>query len=212
MIPLFHDFDGERVLVFGGGSVGARKARRFDREAEVRVVAPDFVEEDFGDAALIRAEPEPVDVPRWLDEHAPALVVAATDDPAVNAAIERAARDRGILVNRADRAGSREAGSVVVPAIARDDPVVVAIATGGNAPVLSSYLREQVDTLIDGSGRMAELVADIRTDLDNRAVPIRHRRQALREIVESSEVRMALSDGDENGAREAAEAIITRFE
>ena len=28
MIPLLHDFADERVLVFGGGPVGARKARR----------------------------------------------------------------------------------------------------------------------------------------------------------------------------------------
>jgi precorrin-2 dehydrogenase/sirohydrochlorin ferrochelatase len=35
MIPLLHDFSGETVLVFGGGRVGARKARRFAREAKV---------------------------------------------------------------------------------------------------------------------------------------------------------------------------------
>ena len=35
MIPLVHDVGGETVLVFGGGTVGARKARRFAREARV---------------------------------------------------------------------------------------------------------------------------------------------------------------------------------
>ena len=29
MIPLLHDFDGETVLVVGGGPVGARRARTF---------------------------------------------------------------------------------------------------------------------------------------------------------------------------------------
>jgi len=40
VIPLFHDFTDETVLVFGGGPVGARKARRFAAEADVVVVSP----------------------------------------------------------------------------------------------------------------------------------------------------------------------------
>ncbi|PSP38537.1 siroheme synthase [Halobacteriales archaeon QH_10_70_21] len=40
MIPLFHDLGDETVLVFGGGPVGARKARRFAREASVVVDDP----------------------------------------------------------------------------------------------------------------------------------------------------------------------------
>ncbi|MFC6768071.1 NAD(P)-dependent oxidoreductase, partial [Natrinema soli] len=39
MIPLLHDFTNATVLVFGGGHVGARKARRFAREARVLVVS-----------------------------------------------------------------------------------------------------------------------------------------------------------------------------
>ncbi|MFC6772099.1 NAD(P)-dependent oxidoreductase, partial [Halorubrum pallidum] len=37
MIPLYHDFTGETVLVIGGGGVGARKASRFADEARVVV-------------------------------------------------------------------------------------------------------------------------------------------------------------------------------
>ncbi len=40
MIPLLHDFADATVLIFGGGPVGARKARRFAREATVVVVSP----------------------------------------------------------------------------------------------------------------------------------------------------------------------------
>ncbi|ESP88760.1 NAD(P)-dependent oxidoreductase, partial [Candidatus Halobonum tyrrellensis] len=102
MIPLLHDFTGETVVVFGGGRVGARKARRFAREARTLVVSPDFADADFGDADLVRAAPAPDDVAGWVERAAPALVVAATDDDAVNAAAERAAREASALVNRAD--------------------------------------------------------------------------------------------------------------
>ena len=40
MIPLYHDFTGETVLLFGGGGVGSRKATRFADEARVVVVSP----------------------------------------------------------------------------------------------------------------------------------------------------------------------------
>jgi precorrin-2 dehydrogenase/sirohydrochlorin ferrochelatase len=211
VIPLFHDFTGERVLVFGAGAVGARKARRFAREAEVLVVAPEFADRGFGGATLLRGAPDPEEVGAWIERVDPALVVAATDREAVNAAVEAAARERGILVNRADRSGAREAGSVVVPATARDDPVVVAIATGGQAPVLSGFLREDVETLIEGTGGLAELLGELRDELDERGVETRHRRQALRAVVESESVREALREGNREDARREAIGIIETF-
>ncbi len=211
MIPLFHDFAGERVLVFGGGGVGARKARRFAREAEVLVVAPEFDDREFGGATLLRGAPDPDEVGEWIDRVDPALVVAATDDGEVNAAVEASARERGILVNRADRSGERDPGSVVVPATARDDPVVVAIATGGRAPVLSGFLREDVETLIGGTGALAEVLGELRDELDEYGVGTRHRRQALRSVVESEAVREGLRKGNREEAYEKAVGIVERF-
>lgn len=103
MIPLLHDFTGDRVLVFGGGSVGARKARRFAREARTLVVSPAFTDRSFGDAELVRAAPEPDDVADWIDRVSPALVVAATSDESVNDAVASATRATGRLLLRADR-------------------------------------------------------------------------------------------------------------
>ncbi|MFB6159784.1 MAG: bifunctional precorrin-2 dehydrogenase/sirohydrochlorin ferrochelatase, partial [Haloferacaceae archaeon] len=110
MIPLSHDLSDETVLVFGGGSVGARRARTFGREARVVVVAPEFADAAFGGAERVRAEPSPEAVADHVERHDPAVVVCATDDEAVNDAAARAARERGALVNRADRAGGRDAG------------------------------------------------------------------------------------------------------
>jgi len=211
VIPLFHDFTDERVLVFGGGAVGARKARRFGREAEVLVVGPEFGDREFGGATLLRGAPDPEEVGEWIDRIDPALVVAATNDGAVNAGVETAARERGILVNRADRSGERDPGSVVVPATARDDPVVVAIATGGQAPVLSGFLREDIETLIEGSGALADLLGELRDELGAHGVGTRHRRQALRGVVESESVREALREGNREDARREAVGIIEEF-
>jgi len=206
MIPLLHDFRGATVLVFGGGPVGARKARRFDQEADVVVVSPTF-DGAFGDAALVRASPGPDDVAAWIERTDPALVVAATDDDAFNEAAAAAARSQGSLVNRADRAGGREADSVVVPATVRDDPVVVAVATGGRSPALSRYLREQLEGELAGAGAMADLTAEVRAELAERGVDPETRREAVRAVVRSPSVWKALRTGTPKPRREADSVI-----
>ncbi|MFP9191490.1 precorrin-2 dehydrogenase/sirohydrochlorin ferrochelatase family protein [Natronosalvus vescus] len=198
MIPLFHDFTGATVLVFGGGSVGARKARRFAREATVIVVSPDFIDDEFGASELVRAAPDPKEVPAWLERHRPALVVAATDDEAVNDAVVSAAQERGVLVNRADRAGGRDPGSVVVPATVEEPPVTVAIGTGGTAPALSKHLREELEETLEGAGEMATVVAALRRELKDRGVEPERRREIVTDIVKSSAVWTALRTGTSN--------------
>ncbi len=205
MIPLLHDFAGETVLVFGGGPVGARKARRFAREARVVVVSPAFADAEFGAAALVRTAPAPDDVADWFDRARPALAVAATDDPAVNEAVGAAGRERGVLVNRADESGARRPGSVVVPATVREDPVVAAVVTGGRSPALSRYLRERLEPAVENAGAMAQLTGDLREDL--RGWPPGRRRAAVRAVVRSDAVWDAL-DTPGADARAVAAAVV----
>ena len=211
MLPLLHDFTGTTVLVVGGGRVGARKARRFAREARVVVVSPDFAPDaEFGDVERVRAALSPDDVGDWLDRVDPALVVAATDDGALNEAIEAAAKSRNVLVNRTDTHGDRDPGSVVVPATVRDDPVVVAISTGGASPALSKYLRETLEADIEGAGAMAELTGRIRDELQSRAVPPETRRTVVRDVVRSPDVWTALRTGNPNLRQIAREVVADR--
>jgi len=207
MIPLLHDFTGETVLVFGGGPVGARKARRFAREARVVVVSPAFADAEFGGARRVRAAPGPGDVGAWLDRAAPALVVAATDDRELNARIERESRERGRLVNRTDTHGDRPAGSVVVPATVRDGPVVAALSTGGTAPALAKALRERIEAELADAGAMAELVGELREELRERGVPPDDRRAAVRAVVRSERVWKDLRASD-GKSRQAADDIV----
>lgn len=205
MIPLVHDFAGERVLVVGGGSVGARKARRFAREAEVVVLSPTFEADSYGDSQRLRAAPDPEGIPAWLDRIDPALVVAATDSTALNEAIEQAADERGMLSNRADRSGPRDSGNVVVPATVRDDPVVAAISTGANSPALSRHLRQELESTIRGAGAMAELTGSLREELD--AISAETRRDALRAVIDSEAVWKALDTEGKNSYQVATDVI-----
>ena len=207
MIPLLHDFSDETVLVFGGGPVGARKARRFAPEAEVVVVSPAFADRDFGGAELVRAAPEPDAVHSWVTRTAPALVVVATDDAAVNDAAEAAAREAGALVNRADDYSDDGFGNVVVPATVRDDPVVVALATGGTSPALSKYLRESFEAEFEHVGAMAELTGQLRTELQTTDMSPTERRDAVRTVVRSDAVWKALDSGRSKAHQVVADVI-----
>ncbi|GAB6861018.1 bifunctional precorrin-2 dehydrogenase/sirohydrochlorin ferrochelatase [Haloplanus litoreus] len=208
MIPLIHDFDGEVVLVFGGGAVGARKARRFGHEARVLVVSPTFADADFDGSELVRAAPAPDDVPSWLAAADPALVVAATDDETLNAAIERHAHEAGVLVNRADRAGDRDRGSVVVPATVEDGPVGVAVTTGGTSPAVSRHLRRELEPVIGGAGLVATVVSELRGELKEREPEADTRREAVRTVAANPDVWAAARAGDEERVREVAERVV----
>lgn len=195
MIPLYHDFTDETVLVVGGGPVGARKARRFAREARVVVVSPEFPADDYGGAERVRAAPTPEEIPAWFERADPALAVAATDDESVNDAVETAARDCGVLSNRADHSGSREADSVVVPATVRDGDVVVSISTSGASPALSKELRKRIEDELDGAGELATLTGEVRKELKERGVGPESRRDAVRAVVQSPRVWKVLGTG-----------------
>ena len=216
MIPLYHDFTHTTVLVVGGGTVGARKALRFCSEARVVVLSPSFDERllasatgvaETGSVELVRAAPSPSSVGGWVERLSPALVVAATDDEAVNEAAETAARETGALVNRTDVSGARDPGSVVVPATVDDDPVRVAISTGGESPALAKALRQRIESAIDGAGEMALLSGELRTALADAGVAPADRRTAIRRVVRSPAVWKGLQKGRSYARDEAYNVI-----
>jgi uroporphyrin-III C-methyltransferase/precorrin-2 dehydrogenase/sirohydrochlorin ferrochelatase len=97
------------------------------------------------------------------------LVIAATSGRDVNASIAAAAGARNLFVNVVDDA---ELSTFQVPAIVDRSPLVVAISSGGTAPVLARVVRERIESLLDTSyGRLASLLETWRERI-KRAVPM----------------------------------------
>src|SRR5829696_8208061 len=121
--PVYLDLTGVRVLVVGGGSVAARKiAGLCAAGAIVTVIAPNVVHGT--EAAQIEHRPyQHGDVTGFQ------LVVTATDDPEVNAAVAAEARAAHVFVNSAD---DPDNCTFILPAIGRRGPVTVAVSTGGS--------------------------------------------------------------------------------
>lgn len=144
-LPLFHRLDGEPCLVVGGGVVAARKVRWLvQADAQVHVVAPQIGEELGGLAA---AGSLTYHSRRFADADVlgKRLVVAATDDDEVNAAVAAAARMHNIPVNVVDNGAL---SSVIFPSIVDRDPVTVAISTGGESPTLARWLRGRLEEML----------------------------------------------------------------
>jgi precorrin-2 dehydrogenase / sirohydrochlorin ferrochelatase len=152
--PVFLDLHDVAVLVVGGGRIGARKAEGLAMAgARVRLVATEV--SGYVDPALfedVRSRPF-----ETSDLDGIRLVVTATGDEQVDAAISAQARACGIWTNAADQPVDCE---FILPAIARRGRVTVAVSTDGASPALARELRNVIDEfLTDEIGVLAETLA-----------------------------------------------------
>ncbi|MFI7835970.1 siroheme synthase CysG [Pseudomonas asiatica] len=159
-LPLFHKLPGGRVLVVGGGEIALRKARLLaDAGAALRVVAPDV---DGQLAALAREGGGEVLVRGYqaADLVGCRLVIAATDDPGLNAQVSADAQALSLPVNVVD---APALCTVIFPAIVDRSPLVVAVSSGGDAPVLARLIRAKLEAWIPSAyGELAGLAARFR--------------------------------------------------
>jgi uroporphyrin-III C-methyltransferase / precorrin-2 dehydrogenase / sirohydrochlorin ferrochelatase len=143
--PVFLKAQSLKVLVVGAGEVGARKLELILKTpAQVTVVSPwacDTVKELVAKHALTLHERKFED----SDIDGFNLVFVATDDSAVNAHIHALATSKNILVNVVDNTPLCE---FITPSIVDRSPVIIAMASGGVAPVLLRYLRQKLESVI----------------------------------------------------------------
>ncbi|HZH20076.1 MAG TPA: uroporphyrinogen-III C-methyltransferase [Geodermatophilus sp.] len=138
------------VVVVGGGQVAHRRvAGLLEARARVTVVSPDVTPAlealvGPGEVTWVRRRYEPGDLDgAWY-------AVAATDDPAVNAAVADEAERSRVFCARAD---DRSASSVWTPAVGRQGDLVVGVHGGGD-PQRAVGVRDAVlRGLTDGSIR-----------------------------------------------------------
>lgn len=174
-LPLFADLKKRPVLVVGGGDVAARKIDLLLRAgAEVRIAAQTLspeVEQRHQAGEVI-----------WLAREFRAeqlddvfLVIAATDDAALNSDVFEQANQRCVLANVVD---DQPKCSFIFPSIVDRSPLVVAISSSGQAPVLARLLREKLETLLPASlGKMAEIAGEWRGRVKERFKSMSARRR-----------------------------------
>ena len=153
--PIVLKVEGRRALVVGGSKQAARKAELLlDAGAEVVVVAP-VLEEDF---ARLSENPRLRHLDATLDAEALegcVLAIGASEtDQSSNQRLYELAVAADIPVNVVDQP---ELCSFIMPAVVNRRPLMIAISTGGQAPILSRILKARFETLLPAAyGRLTE--------------------------------------------------------
>lgn len=174
-LPLFHRLSGRRCLIVGGGSVALRKLRLVaETGALVEVVAPQIdadVIELASNNTRVRVNQQSFE-PSHID--GAVLVIAATNNKAVNQQVSALCQQRQVPVNVVD---SPELCTVTFPAIIDRSPLQIAVTSNGKAPVLARMLRTQLESTIPAAyGKLAALAGHFREAVKDRFSNINDRR------------------------------------
>lgn len=197
-LPIFMNMRGAAALVVGGGDVAVRKARLL-REAgcQLTVVAPECHPEL---AEWVAAGSVLHQVRRFMpvDIAGQRLVIAATDDPVVNAEVSAVCMAANIPVNVVDNPCLC---SFIMPSIIDRSPVIVAISSSGGLPVLARWLRTQVEALLPaGLARLGRFGQEVRPRI-KAAMPDANQRRGFWERLLASPWAEQMMNGDEAQAR-----------
>ncbi len=197
LLPLLIDMNDRKVVIFGGGQVGERKAVLFSRYAPTTVISRSFTPaiKELGrqGVSLVNTGGELSDDEIALYVRDAFLVVPTTSDLELNRKIRDIAHNNGCLVNSVD--GLQD---LVVPSIIERGDIILAISTGGASPAFSRYMRQKLEQVIGPQFEdMARLLGEIRPVLKKEVVSQADRSGILWAILEDKDVWNALSESYE---------------
>ena len=148
--PMFVNLSHRRALVVGAGSIAARRVKTLAVFCDdITVVAPEIAPDLEGPGVTLLQRPfQPSDL-EGMD-----LVLAATDDAALNADIAAACRARGVPVNVAS---DQRLCDFFFPGVAVSGPVVAGVTASGTDHALARRATEVVREALEGvNGRGRE--------------------------------------------------------
>lgn len=180
--PAFLDLQGKPCVVVGGGGIARRKVNALRAcGARVTVVSPEVVRPL---AALHRRRQIVWRRGRFRpgDADGAFLIVAATDDQAVNRAVFARASSRRRLVNVVDQPALC---SFIVPSIVSRGGLTIAISTGGASPALSKWLRRDLTARYGPRfARVLERMRAWRASVHRRHASPRRRKRELETLLQ----------------------------
>ena len=155
IFPISLKLQQQPCLLVGGGHIAYRKAVLLAKAgAIIHVIAPD-VEQDLLD--IVHTTHGQYHAEKFSTQVSLShfrLVIAATNDKAVNQAVFEACEALNVLVNSVDDPPHCR---FMVPAMIDRSPLVVSIASNGTSPVLSRQIRTQLEAAIPhGMGKLAD--------------------------------------------------------
>jgi siroheme synthase-like protein len=206
--PIYLNLTGKSVVVIGGGEVAERKVASLDGTgAAVTVISPDLTPQ-----LLSLAGSNAINWKRRTYAHGDcsgaALVLSATNDPAISRQVWEEATNAGILVNTADQPAFCD---FIMPAVVRRGDLAVAISTGGASPALAATLRERLSEMLGPEyEELLEMLSRARTEIQRRFQD-EHDRKALHYRILESNLIGLLKQQDRQSAERLLREIIEDF-
>lgn len=186
--PIFLDLKNQKALVVGGGAVAERKVKnllaygcrvcivslhlnpylqKLADKKDIQWLAPDSL-----DAALNNAF----------------IVIAATDNPEINARIASRAKERSLLVNAVDQP---EDCNFIMPSIVKRGDLQIAISTGGKSPALAKKIRDEMEGIFGSEYALfIKLLGLIRINILSQGKPPAHNKRIFQKLVNSNILRL----------------------
>jgi precorrin-2 dehydrogenase/sirohydrochlorin ferrochelatase len=182
-----------QTIVIGGGYIAARKVEGLlAAGAQVKIISPLLIPElqfiaDKGDITFLQRYYQDGDLEGAF------LVIAATDNPAVNQSVWMEAERRGCLINVVD---DPQHSNFILPAVVRRGEMNIATSTGGNSPALARRLRERIEKLIGPEyDVLSNLLGELRPELIANFPEGEARLQAALRLVDSDILDIIQSQG-----------------
>lgn len=195
--PMFVDMTERKCLIVGGGNVAYRKVIvMLDFGAKVTVVAEDICDElrkltiddiaseDKTGSYTANKENRITFIKRRFERKdcdGMEMVIAATDDNALNHEIAEYCKANGIMVNAVDQKADC---SFIFPSYIKEKNLVAAFSSGGNSPVLTQYLKgKEKEILTPFLGELNEYMGQIREKVIAQYDTEAERKRVFKEIL-----------------------------
>ena len=204
-LPIFFNIKNRHCVVIGGGDVAMRKVSMLLKaSAAITLYSPDICHElqDLVNTKKIIYKAQKFEENQLQGA---CMVIAATDDESVNTAVSIAAKAQNIPVNVVD---APDLCTFTMGSIIDRSPVVIAISSEGNAPVLARYIRAKIETMLPATyGRIADIAGEFREKVKVKFGTTQARRIFWEGVLQGSFVERVLS-GQEQAAREQLSGLI----
>jgi precorrin-2 dehydrogenase/sirohydrochlorin ferrochelatase len=191
---------GKTIMVVGGGAEANRKVQGFlDQGAKIWVISREFSPEvqklsEQKRVALLKTGIK--DAQAFVDNlnPKPDILLAVTNDNALNLALIKAAKYYNCMVYAVDNPVSSD---FILPAVAHIGDVKVAVSTSGKSPAVARVLRERIEKLVTPEDLLEiKLQEKARLALKGVVDDPKERSKILYDILNSAEIKLALSNGE----------------
>lgn len=200
-LPVFLNLRDRAAVIVGGGAIAARKAELLASAGPKLTVISIECHASMRELITRNGWRHEARAFREADLDGAQIVIAATDDAAVNEAVYGAAEARGIPVNVADQP---ELCSFILPAIIDRSPAIIAVSTGGRSPVLARYVKALLERQLPfGLANFTDVLGRWRRRVQASLPGVEQRRRFWQQIIDGPVGEQALA-----GANEATDQAI----